>query len=82
MTLNEFADQHGSFLRDKLNEMRYCAEKSSHIKDVSEYKENLELLYNGYYIFFGYMMAACNYGHISDEEYMTLKDELQAIIGL
>jgi len=82
MTLNEFADQHGAFLRDKLNEMRYCKKLSSHIKDVTEFEKNLDLMYSGYNIFWGYLMAACDYGHISKKEYMTLKEELQTIIGL
>ncbi len=80
MTLREFVEQNGGFVRNVMDDMQHCSKTKNKINEPDKWHENLEVLYNDYYILLGYIKAACEYGHISHKESLSLEDELQLIL--
>lgn len=81
MTLNEFVEFRGSFIKSTLDSFRFLAELNDFLEGQTR-EENFRLLLKSKCVIEGYIAAAFDYEHISFEDKIQLRKELNAIIGL
>lgn len=81
MTLNEFVEFRGSFIKDALFSLRVFAEKQDSLRGP-EREANFRLILEKKYIIEGYIAAAFDYECIAFEDKTQLRKELNMIIGL
>lgn len=82
MTLKEFLERQGGYIKDKLDEMQYHAGICDNANDPGKVKDSNDKMLNCFYVLFGYLSAAYDFGHITHEEDEAFRNELNAIMGL
>lgn len=82
MTLQEFADFNGSFVKRTLEDMLHRSKTRDKIADPGLRENNSMVLYNDYYQISGFIEAAYHYGRISFDDQKSFYDELDAIFSL
>lgn len=75
MTLQEFVEQNNG-IRHVFDDMEHRIRTKDKVAEPEEWRKNLDIYYNDYCIIYGYLMAACDYGHISFDERLALEEEL------
>lgn len=75
MTLHEFAERNGG-IRSVLDDMEHRIRTRDKVAGPEEWRKNLDIYYNDYYMVLGYLRAAYNYGKVSFEEELALEEEL------
>lgn len=83
MTLQEFIDrddkQRGSgFFKKNIKKMKAAISMMENVHG-SEHKENMDMADRCFYVILGYLSAVNVYGALSDDDYMSLLDDLSGL---